>query len=426
MFAEFKTKKGISMWETIVKAIRKARKPGDYYDYNLLAVIILLVCFGLVILYSASSYDAASSTKMSNDSMWYLRHQAPISAVSVIVCIIISRYDYHLIAKFAGWIYVISIILMAMVRFTPLGVSINGSRRWLKIGIQFQPSEIAKIAVIVFLPLMIIKMGRKIKGFKGVVFMLIVGMIPALAAFEFTDNLSTALIIAMITAFIIFVSHPKTAPFLILAGFLIAAVAVFIYMVHSMDANVTSAFRLRRVLVWLDPEKYSAYGGYQVLQGLYAIGSGGLFGKGLGNSAQKLGAIPEAQNDMIFTIICEELGLFGMLIVLVLYGYLLYRLFFIAQNAPDLYGSLMVSGIMAHIALQVILNICVAINAIPTTGITLPFFSYGGTSIIFLIAELAIALSVSRSIKFKGADTEKVPEQSETGYYEENEEIYYE
>ena len=137
------------------------------------------------------------------------------------------------------------------------------------------------------------------------------------------------------------------------------------------------------------------------MQSLYAIGSGGFFGKGLGNSAQKLGTIPEAQNDMIFSIVCEELGVFGGVLLILMFLYLLYRLFFIAQNAPDLYGTLVVSGIFAHIALQVILNICVVINLMPTTGITLPFVSYGGTSIMFLMMEIAIALSVSRRIRFK-------------------------
>ena len=389
------------MWNRFVTAFKKRWRPTDYYDYNLLAVIVLMVCFGLVILYSASSYDAAASTKMQNDSMWYLRHQAPISVASVLLCVTLSRFDYHLIAKLSGWVYMAAFILMAMVRFTPLGVEANNSRRWLKLGITFQPSEIAKIAVIVFIPLVIIKMGKNVKGFKGVAYLLAIGMIQAGAAFLFTDNLSTALIIAAITAVIIFVSHPKTWPFLLVVVVL-AALCVGLYMlVQDMDASLAGDFRLRRILVWLDPEKYSDLGGYQVLQGLYAIGSGGLFGKGLGNSAQKLGPIPEAQNDMIFAIICEELGIFGMVIVLMLYGYMLYRLFFIAQNAPDLYGSLMVVGIMAHISLQVILNICVSINLIPTTGITLPFFSYGGTSIAFLMGELAIALSVSRSIQFR-------------------------
>lgn len=157
-------------------------------------------------------------------------------------------------------------------------------------------------------------------------------------------------------------------------------------------------FRLRRILVWLHPEQYSDEGGFQVMQGLYAIGSGGFFGKGLGNSAQKM-IIPEVQNDMILSIICEELGVFGAIVILTLFGMLLYRLMFIAKNAPDLYGSLIVTGIFAHISIQVILNVAVVLNLIPTTGITLPFISYGGTSILFLMVEMGLALGVSSRIQ---------------------------
>ena len=167
-----------------------------------------------------------------------------------------------------------------------------------------------------------------------------------------------------------------------------------------MAMETSGNFRLRRILVWLNPEKYASEGGYQIMQALYAIGSGGFFGKGLGNSAQKM-IIPEVQNDMILSIICEELGIFGGIFVLILFGYLLYRLFFIAQNAPDLFGSLIVTGIFIHIALQVILNIAVVLNLMPNTGVTLPFISYGGTSIVFLMLEMAIALSVARQIKFQ-------------------------
>ena len=160
-------------------------------------------------------------------------------------------------------------------------------------------------------------------------------------------------------------------------------------------------FRIQRIISWLNPEATADDGSFQVLQGLYAIGSGGFFGKGLGNSTQKLGVIPEAQNDMILVVICEELGVFGAIIIFVLFGLLLYRLMFIAKNAPDLYGSLIASGIFAHIALQVIFNVAVVTGLFPTTGITLPFISYGGTAILFLMAEMGIALGISRKIKLE-------------------------
>lgn len=376
------------------------KKKADYYDYNLLAAVILLICFGLVMLYSTSAYSAQLKF---GDDMYFFRRQAIISAGAIVFAVVISRWNYHLLIPVSGMAFVVSLILMAMVRYTPLGVSAYGSRRWLKIGMQFQPSEIAKIAVIIYLPVVIIKMGRQMKTWKGVALLLFFGVIQGFGALYFTDNLSTGLIIGAIAVVMIFIAHPKTKPFVILGTCLTAAVAAVVaYM--GMTMTTSTNFRIRRILAWLHPEDNLSDGGYQVMQALYAIGSGGFFGKGLGNSAQKLGTIPEAQNDMIFSIVCEELGVFGALLLFLMFGYLLYRLFFIAQNAPDLYGTLIVSGIFVHIALQVILNICVVINLMPTTGITLPFVSYGGTSILFLMTEIGIALSVSRQIRFKNQE----------------------
>ena len=204
---------------------------------------------------------------------------------------------------------------------------------------------------------------------------------------------------------IVFVAHPKTRPFIITAVVVLILTVIGVLWLWNV-AEMGMNFRIDRILVWQNPEKYSGSGGYQIMQALYAIGSGGFFGKGLGNSMQKLGWLPEAQNDMIFPIIIEELGIFGGLLVLILYLYLLYRLMFIAQNAPDEYGTLMVTGVFAHVAVQVIFNICVVLNLIPATGVTLPFISYGGTSVFFLMMEIAIALSVSRRI-YLGRDIEK-------------------
>ena len=378
------------------KAVKKpkTKKKTDYYDYSLLAVIILLTCFGLVILYSTSSYMAELNH---GDDMYYFKKQAAISFGCIIIALGISQIDYHILTKFTGVLYGMAAILMMLVK-TPLGRTANGARRWLNLGpLSFQPSEIAKIAVIVCLSYMIVNMGRKIKTLKA--FMILAGSGSALAflAYAFTDNLSTAIIIFCITMGLIFIAHPKVKPFLIAAGVGVALIIIFV-MILSSSLETSSSFRLRRILVWLNPEKYASEGGYQIMQALYAIGSGGFFGKGLGNSAQKM-IIPEVQNDMILSIICEELGVFGAIMVLILFGMLLYRLLFIAQNAPDLYGSLIVTGIFAHIALQVILNVMVVINCIPTTGITLPFISYGGTSVLFLMAEMGLALGVSARIK---------------------------
>ena len=227
--------------------------------------------------------------------------------------------------------------------------------------------------------------------------MVIVLPIVAVVAY---NNLSTAIISFCITMGLIFIAHPKVKPFLIAAGVGVALIIIFV-MILSSSLETSSSFRLRRILVWLHPEDFASGDGYQTIQALYAIGSGGFLGRGLGNSIQKLGSVPEAQNDMIFSIVCEELGILGGIILLLLFAYLLYRLFFIAQNAPDMFGSLMVSGIFIHIALQVIFNIAVVLNLMPNTGVTLPFVSYGGTSIVFLMSEMGLALSVARQIKFK-------------------------
>lgn len=369
---------------------------GDYYDYNLLVSIIILTCFGLVMLYSTSAYSA--KIDFDND-MYYFQRQAIISGACFVVVILVSQLDYHIFASFAGVLYVIANILLFLTKF--IGTEINGAKRWIYFGpLSFQPAEMAKLAVILFLPVVIVKMGKNMRSWKAFWMVLGFGALTSFLTFVFTENLSTALIIAGITVGLLFVVFPDWRIFAAgLAGVVVLVFGVIYYAQNFVNSD--SSFRLRRVLVWLNPEANSSLGGYQVMQGLYAIGSGGFFGKGLGNSLQKLDYVPEAQNDMIFTIICEELGVFGAIMLTLMFVFMLYRLLFIAQNAPDLLGSLIATGIFIHIALQVVLNIAVVTNAIPTTGITLPFVSYGGTSILFLMAEMTVALSVSKQIKFK-------------------------
>ncbi len=366
-----------------------------YFDYDLLLVIIFLTCFGLVMLYSTSAYSAQSDFE--ND-MYYFTKQAIISFLSFGVMFVVSKIDYHIYGAFAWECYIFAMIMMALVK-TPLGIEIYGARRWIQLpgNLTLQPSEITKIAVILFISYEICKMGKQISTRDGMLRIMAFGVVAAGGVMFLTENLSTAIIVFAITCILFFVAHPKTKPFLAIAG--AAAVAVVVG-VSLMAATITTSenFRLRRIITWLDPENHADKGGFQVMQGLYAIGSGGFWGKGLGNSTQKLGVIPEVQNDMILTIVCEELGVFGAIVILVLFGLLLYRLMFIARNAPDMFGSLVATGIFAHIALQVILNIAVVTNLIPTTGITLPFISYGGTSILFLMTEMGIALGISRKI----------------------------
>ncbi len=376
----------------------RAQESRDYYDYNLLAAVILLTCFGLVMLYSTSAYEA--EVDMGSDT-YYFAKQAVISLGSAVIMLIVSQLDYHKLVAWSEGMYFLSLGLLVLTKF--IGRTVNGARRWIYVGpISFQPAEIAKLTVILYLAFSINAMGKKqMQRWKADFPLLVIGGLASGFTYIFTDNLSTALIIAGITVVMIFIINRDWKIFMGLFG-AFAAVLAFLYaFVFPNISADNESFRLRRILVWLHPEEYADQGGYQVTQALYALGSGGFFGKGLGNSAQKLGALPEAQNDMIFSITCEELGVFGAAIVIGLFVFLLYRLFFIAQNAPDLTGSLVASGIFTHIALQVVLNIAVVTNLIPTTGITLPFVSYGGTSILFLMTEMGVALSISRQITFR-------------------------
>ena len=373
-------------------------KDSQYFDYDLLLVIVFLVCFGLVMLYSVSAYSAQAD--FGNDMSFFLK-QAFVSAVGFGAMWLVSKVDYHVYGAFSLQIYIFAMIMMALVQ-TPLGKTINGARRWIRLPANqtLQPAEITKIAVILFISYELCRLGNKVKNREGTVRVLAFGAIAAGGVLFLTDNLSTAIIVMAITCILYFVAHPKTKPFIVLAA-VAAVVAVLVVFFLSATMSDSDNFRLQRILTWLNPEGHEDTGGFQVLQGLYAIGSGGFFGKGLGNSTQKLGVVPEVQNDMILTIICEELGVFGAIVVLLMFGLLLYRLMFIAQNAPDLYGSLIATGIFAHIALQVVLNIAVVTNSIPNTGVTLPFISYGGTSVLFLMVEMGIALGIARKIKLQ-------------------------
>lgn len=363
---------------------RKRAKTIKYIDYTLLLMIICLLGFGLVMLYSTSAYNA---TLKMNDSAYYLKKQAGAACLGFILMYICIKMDYHIFMKFAGIGYIVAAVLCLAVNF--VGTSSHGSSRWLYIGpVSFQPSELAKIAVILYIAAVISKRPKAMRQLKYNI-RLFASILPIFLVVAY-NNLSTAIIIAGIAFIMIFVSSPKYAPFVLMVIGLALVAALFVL-------GAKGSYRMERIQIWLNPEDYDL--GYQTLQGLYAIGSGGLFGKGLGESIQKLGFVPEAQNDMIFSIICEELGLFGAICVILMYILLLWRFLLIATKAKDMFGSYLVIGIMAHIALQVILNIAVVTNTIPNTGITLPFISYGGTSIMILIAEMGVALSVSKDMQ---------------------------
>ena len=288
-----------------------------------------------------------------------------------------------------------------MIAVALAGKDSHGSRRWLKVGgVTFQPTEFVKIVLIVLLATVITYLGKKINSWKSIG--LVAGLTLPIAGLVAANNLSSGIIIVGIAFFMLFVACKKIWPFFLCGIMGGAAILTAGPLATALEAiKLLKPYQLERIHVWLDPEAYPMDGGFQVLQGLYAIGSGGLVGKGLGESIQKMGFVPEAQNDYIFAIICEELGLFGAVSVIMIFLFLVYRFTIIAGNAPDLFGALLVVGVMGHIAIQVILNIAVVTNTIPNTGITLPFISYGGTSVLFLMIEMGMVLSVSNQIKLE-------------------------
>lgn len=377
---------------------KRGGQQETFFDYTLLFIVLFLLGFGLVMLYSTSSYEASMEM---GDSAYYLKKQVASTVLGLIVMMVIANIPYHFWERFAFLGYVVSVVLILLV-LTPLGIEANGARRWINVfGISLQPAEVAKLAMILFLASLVCKMRRSIRTPKGFMIMLAAPLPICAEVYLVTKNLSSAIIIFGIAVLMVFVSSPDYKKFILigLAGIAVCALAVYL-IVNAADSDSLS-FRGGRILAWLDPEAYADGKGFQTLQALYAIGSGGIWGKGLGQSMQKLGFLPEAQNDMIFSIICEELGLFGATAVMLLFLLLIWRFMVIANNASDLFGAMLVVGVMGHIAIQVILNIAVVTNTIPNTGISLPFISYGGSSVLFLLAEMGLVLSVGRGIKLK-------------------------
>lgn len=381
-------------------ASRKNRKQSEYFfDYTLLFIVLFLLGFGLIMVYSTSSYEASISANLKYDEAYYLKHQAFAAVMGFFAMIVVANIPYHFWERFATLRYFVSAILIVLV-LTPLGIEANGARRWLNLGLSVQPAEIAKLCMILFLASFICKMGKGIRTGRGFWMVLMIPVPICVMVWKITNNMSSAIIIFGIALLMLFVASPDYKRFVLMGAAGVAAVAALVFAIIQMEHS-DLGFRGGRILAWLNPEDYASGTGFQTLQALYAIGSGGIFGKGLGQSMQKLGFLPEAQNDMIFSIICEELGLFGGIAVILLFVLLIWRFMVIANNSSDLFGALLVVGVMGHIAIQVILNIAVVTNTIPNTGISLPFISYGGSSVMFLMVEIGLVLSVAKGIKLK-------------------------
>lgn len=368
---------------------------GVFFDYSMLIIVLFLVVFGLVMVYSTSSYSAMLKT---GDSAYYFKNQMRSTAIGMAGLFAAAMIDYHAWYKLK-WVVYIGALVSVLLILTPLGMEFNGARRWIGVqGISVQPAEIVKLAIIIALAAFVSYSGSRMKTFRNnVAFCLMAGLAGGMILF-ITNNMSSAIIILGIAYVMLMIGNSRPKWLIIASVVGVLAIVVFlIYFFRHIDS--ASHFRFKRLLAWRNPENYATDTGMQTLQALYALGSGGFFGKGLGQSIQKLGFLPEAQNDMVFSIICEELGLFGGICLILLFVLLIWRFMVIANNAPDLFGSMLVVGVMAHISIQVVLNVAVVTNLIPNTGVTLPFISYGGTSVLFLLVEMGIVLNVSRQIR---------------------------
>jgi cell division protein FtsW len=373
--------------------VKKRFRKKFYIDFGLIFIVIFLLAFGLVMLLSTSSYEAGIEH---NDPYWFFKKQLTSIMMGFVAMTAFTVLNYKVLEKMSLPAYIVSWGCVIPIVAAPAHtISANGATRWLRIGpVSVQPAEISKTMIIIFLASFISSLGKKLITTRAFLITIGLAMLPAALVYGITKNLSSALIIIMIAMIMLFVACPGYRRFLLLGALAAGAAALFVFRAVNAESSSELDFRGNRILAWLHPEAYASNKGMQTIQSLYAIGSGGLFGKGLGESMQKLGFIPEAQNDMIFSIICEELGLFGAAAVIVLFILLLYRMKKIADAAPDMFSAMLVVGVMAHIAVQVILNIAVVTNTIPNTGITLPFFSYGGLSLWGFTILLAMFLRI--------------------------------
>ena len=357
-----------------------------YFDYPMLFLVIFLICFGLVMIYSTSSYK--STVTYGNSYHWLLRQAVAIvlGAVAMVVC---CKLDYHIIKseKFGNGCYWASIVLLVLVLI--IGAAKKGAVRWISIaGFQFQPSEVSKILVVIYLANRLSANAHKIRTFKDSI-VIVLPTVPIIALIV-TQNLSTALVVCSMIGVMLFVVSPKMKELMLTAGG--GIILLFVYLLTAIVIE-TSVYRfgcIQKVTKRISDDA-----------GIICDRFRWDFWKRTWQSMQKMGFIPESHNDMIFSIICEELGLFGAVCLILVFVALIFRMLLIALNTEDLFGSLIVIGFMTHIAIQVFINIAVVTNTIPPTGIPLPFISYGGTSILVVMIEMGIVLSISKKIHIR-------------------------
>lgn len=361
-------------------------------DTQFLVSIYILLAFGLLMVLSASSPIAYASSATNHDSFYYFKKQLMWACLGTVAMFITANYDYKKLKNWAFPALALSVLLLLLVLVPGIGRKINDARRWIYIGpINFQPSEVAKITTIIFFSYSLSKNYKELSNFG--VFLMYIGIIGVIALIIMMEpHFSCTMLIAATACILLLVAGAKIKHFMVLGCCALPAIVLLI---------IKAPYRLARVVTFLDPFEDIQGSGWQIVQSLYAIGSGGIFGAGLGQSRQKYMNIPEPQNDFIFSILAEEFGLLGAILVALMFIFLIVRGIKIALNAPDLFGTLLATGIVAMIAIQAIVNIAVVTSSMPVTGMPLPFFSYGGTALAITMAEMGIVLNISRHQKDK-------------------------
>lgn len=372
---------------------QKNKKPHIHkgeFDIPFFIIILVLMVIGLVMMFSASYYWGLTKN---NDGFYYAKKQIMISGVGIIAMLLISKIDYHIFfrKKVAYTLFLGSLALLAYTSF--FGIKRQGARRWIKIGIEFQPSEIMKFALVILFALWISTNYKRMKKFRyGILpFFLVMGVIGGLMMCQ--PHLSGTLLICAIGFVMIFVGGARVKHLLAVAG--VGALGLGSLVIMLVVTGKTQYF-LTRFQSWLHPFSDTTGKTWQTCQSLIAIGSGGLFGMGFGESRQKFLYLPESQNDFVFAIVCEELGVVGAIFVIGLFMLFTFRGFYIASKAPDKFGMMVATGLVAQIGIQAMLNIAVVTNTVPNTGISLPFFSYGGTALAMQLAQMGVILNISR------------------------------
>ncbi len=383
----------------MVNSTTKSKKGGfiqnGRLDITFLSFVLILLTVGLVMLFSASY---AYSYENYGNSYKFIVRQALFAAAGIVAMLILSRIDYHIWRKFSWVIYFVTVGLLVFLLISPPMVSGMSVKRWFAIGsFSFQPSEIAKFAIVVLFSTLIAANQKLMNNWKFILFLFgVLGITCLLVMLE--PHLSATVLIAAIGVVLIYVGGLNRK--VVIGGIIIAVVGVALVIVTQSTGFIS--YGADRIKYWLDPWADATGEGFQTIQSLLAIGSGGILGRGIGMSRQKYLWVPEPHNDFIFSIVCEELGLIGAVLIILMFALLVWRGFTIAMRSTDKFGSMLALGLTFQVGLQAMLNIWVVTNTIPNTGISLPFFSYGGTSLLILLAEMGIVLSVSR-----GANIEK-------------------